>query len=343
MLVKIISILKTNNMKKYIGLIAAMLPLMASAQIVMTGSYYMVMTGGTQSNPTSVVLTKSTPAAITNNGSGWIVSENEFNQVDWPVGTNTGTYVIPFGYSNTDYIPVTCNVTLAGVGSGTIKFATYHGSNWQNSSYEPTDVSNMTDFGAPDYSLNAVDRFWILDANTGYTTKPNVTNTFTYIRNGGASDIGLPNYIVESTLIAQRYNSTLNKWDDVLGATHTDVIAGNTGTVSSGPFAGASFYRSWGVFNDSAEITTVPTTISVKQGITVYPNPGNGNFTVAGLTTGQVVEVYNYLGQLLTSSVADNSTGIHVNLSTYANGIYLMRVQNKDGSAVTEKKIVKEQ
>ncbi len=112
----------------------------------------------------------------------------------------------------------------------------------------------MTDFGAPDYSNNAVDRFWILDANTGYTTKPNVSNTFTYIRNG-ASEIAVPNFIVETTLLAQRYNSTLNKWDDILGATNTDVTAGNTGTVSSGPVAGAAFYRSWGLFNDSAEIT----------------------------------------------------------------------------------------
>ncbi len=85
-------------MKKYIGLITGLLPLMASAQIVMSGSYYVVMTGGTPLNPTSLVLTNPAPAGITNNGSGWIVSENEFNQVDWPVGTNTGTYVVPFGY-----------------------------------------------------------------------------------------------------------------------------------------------------------------------------------------------------------------------------------------------------
>ena len=115
-------------MKKYIGLITALLPLMASAQLVMTGSYYVVMTGGTLANPTTMVLTDPATTAITNTSSSWIVSENEFNQVKWNIGTNTGSYAVPFGYSTTDYLPVTCDITTAGVGNGSIKFATYHGS-----------------------------------------------------------------------------------------------------------------------------------------------------------------------------------------------------------------------
>jgi Secretion system C-terminal sorting domain len=329
-------------MKKYIGLITAFLPLMASAQMVVTGSTYVVMTGGTAGNPTSLVLTNAATTAIKNTGTGWIVSENEFNQVDWPIGTNTGSYVVPFGLSNTDYIPLTCDITAAGVGSGVMKFATYHGSSWDNTTYKPSDVTTMSDFGSPDYSLNTVDRFWIMDAETGYTTKPAANSTFTYVRSGAGSDIAAPNYIVETTLIAQRFNTSSDQWNDFYGTTHTDATTSNTGTVSSGIVSAANFYRSWSLFNDSAEITSVPE-VNVKSAITVYPNPGNGNFTVAGLTTGQVVEMYNYLGQLLTSAVADNSTTMHFNISTYANGMYLMRIQNKDGSGVIEKKIVKTQ
>ncbi len=327
-------------MKKYIGLITAMLPIMVSAQLVMTGSYYVVMTGGTQANPTSLVLTNPATTGITNNGSGWIISENEFNQVKWNIGTGTGSYVVPFGYSTANYLPVTCNITTAGVGSGNIKFATYHGATWNNSTYEPSDVTNMADFLSPDYSISTVDRFWTLDAN-GYTTKPTPNITMTYQRSG-ASEIAVPNYIVETTLIAQRFNTSLSQWDDFYGATGTDVTNSNTGAVSSGAVTPAGFYRSWSLFNDSTEITSVPV-VNLSSGITVYPNPGNGNFTVSGLKAGQVVQMYNYIGQLLTSNVADNSSTLQVNISSYANGIYLMRIQNRDGSAVTEKKIVKAQ
>lgn len=325
-------------MKKYIGLITALLPFMASAQLVMTGSYYVVMTGGTIANPTSLVLTNGTSGGIVSPGSAWIVSENEFNQVDWPIGTNTGTYVVPFGYGSADYLPLTCNITTAGVGSGIIKFATYHGANYNNTAYEPSDVTNMTDFGAPDYSINAVDRFYILDA-TGYTTKPTPNITFSYIRSG-ASEIAVPNFIVENTLVAQRFNTTLSQWNDWMGTTGTDATTANTGTVSSGLVPNTGFFRSWCLFNDSAEITSVPV-INISSSVTVYPNPGNGNFTVTGLSQGQVVELYDYLGQLLNSSLVNNSTTMRFDISNRANGLYLLRIKNADGSGVIEKKIVK--
>jgi hypothetical protein len=338
-------------MKKYIGLITAMLPLIASlpagqagAQIVMNGSFYMVMAGGTSANPTSLVLTNSAATAIKNNGTGWIVSENEFNQVDWPIGTNTGSYLVPFGYGNSDYLPVTCDITVAGTGSGKIKFATYHGATWDNSTYKPSDVTNMNNINLADYSKSTVDRFWIVDANTGYTTKPTPSMTFTYIRSG-ASEIAPPNYIQpdEADLIALRFNTTNDEWYDWTGSTGTDVVNGNTGSVMSGPVPVSGFYRSWSLFVDSNITTSVPVVSNLPNGgIIAYPNPSNGGLTVTGLKIGQVIELYNYLGQMLTSAEVDNET-MNFDISTKANGMYLMRVQNKDGSLVAEKKIVKTQ
>lgn len=330
-------------MKKYISLIVALLPIMASAQLVMTNNYYVVLNGGTQAHPASLVLSNSATSAITNLGTGWIVSENEFNQVDWNIGTNTGKYMVPFGYGTSDYLPVTCDITSAGTGSsGSIKFATYHGSSWTNSAYEPSDVTNMTDFGAADYSNNAVDRFWILDANSGYTVKPTTDITFTYIRNGASSEIAAPNYIIEADLIAQRLNSTSNEWYDWTGATGMDVTAGNTGTVSSGAVPAAGFYRSWCLFTDSALLTGtgVPEMNTVVSTVITFPNPTNGSLTISGLTQGQVMELYNDLGQRLTSTLVDNTT-MQLDISAKANGVYLMRILNKDGSLATEKKIVK--
>jgi len=331
-------------MKKYITLlpvlvITGMLAPMASAQLVMTNSTYVVLDGGTKTNPTSLVLTSPTPSGITNTGSGWIVSENEFNQVDWNIGTETGTYTVPFGYGNVEYLPVTCNITAAGTGNGSIRFATYHGTTWDNVTYEPSDVTNMTDFNMTDYSNNTVDRFWILDA-AGYSTKPTPNITMTYIRNGAFSEIAAPNYIVDSDLIVQRFDPTNNEWYDWQGARGMDVISGNTGIVTSGIVPSTGFYRSWSLFNDSTTSTDVPS-INDQLSIHIYPNPTTGSFTISGLEQGQVIELYNYLGQMLTSVTAQ--TTMHFDISTKANGLYVVRITNKNGSLATERKIVKTQ
>ncbi len=76
--------------------------------------------------------------------------------------------------------------------------------------------------------------------------------------------------------------------------------------------------------------------------INVYPDPNTGSFTISGLIHGQVINIYNYTGQKISTTVADNET-IHFNISTCANGIYLIRSHSKDGSNVTQKKIVKTQ
>lgn len=331
-------------MKKYIGLITVLLPLFTSAQLVMTNSYYVVLSGGSQSSPTTLVLTNPAPAGISNTGSGWIISENEFNQVDWQIGASTGTYVVPFGYGTSDYLPVTCQIAAAGSGNGSIKFATYHGATWDNVNYEPSDVTTMSDYGAANYSNNAVDRFWIVDA-TGYGTMPSPDITFTYIRSGGASEIAAPNYIVDSTLVAQRFNTSASQWDDWLGATHTGVVSANTGTVSSGAVTPANFYRSWCIVNDSILLTpTGVATISnnATGAVTVYPNPGNGQFNivVSGKEQGaSEIQVYDVLGQQLYRHPLITGNN-QIQLSSEANGVYLYRVISDNGNLLGSGKLV---
>jgi hypothetical protein len=76
--------------------------------------------------------------------------------------------------------------------------------------------------------------------------------------------------------------------------------------------------------------------------INVYPDPNTGDFTITGLTQGQVIDIYNSLGQKIKSKIADNST-MQFDISSYGNGIYLLNIQNKDGSRVVLKKIIKTQ
>ena len=97
---------------------------------------------------------------------------------------------------------------------------------------------------------------------------------------------------------------------------------------------------------DSTCVTIILTGIADIDGssslINVYPDPNTGDFTITGLTQGQVIDIYNSLGQKIKSKIADNST-MQFDISSYGNGIYLINIQNKDGSRVVLKKIIKTQ
>lgn len=293
-------------------------------------------------NNGAVVVVQNSNLNAISRTNGWIISEGESSIVKWTIGTGVGAYTVPFGFGTTDYLPLICKISTAGVGNGVIEFSSYHGPSWDNTSYKPSDVTNMTDFGAPDYSNNAVDRFWILDAQ-GYSTKPASNITFSYIRGGTASEIATPNFIAEPFLIAQRFNSSSDEWYDWLGTTGTDITNGNTGTVTSGAVAPSDFYRSWGLFTDSTLLTGVPSENTQSYSLNVYPNPNTGYFTVSGVTRGQAIELYNYLGQRISSRIAENSTALF-DIYSIPNGVYFLRVISSDGNTIiAEKKVVKTQ
>jgi uncharacterized repeat protein (TIGR03803 family) len=77
--------------------------------------------------------------------------------------------------------------------------------------------------------------------------------------------------------------------------------------------------------------------------INIYPNPTIGSFTIAGVTQGQVIELYNYIGEKISSTIVSNNTTMHFDISNKANGVYLVRILNTDGTLATEKKMIKTQ
>ena len=240
------------------------------ASLVMNGAY-VVMNGGVAAKPIYLVLHNGAASAITYN-SGGIISESEYNMVWWDIGTNTGTYTVPFQYSTTRYIPLTFNnAGGAGVTSGTIKFSTWHtvADNWTgvvSSTGPPSDVTNMypaTGVSLPsatDDSYYVVDRFWVIDptgGSTPYTTLPNPILTFTYI-NTGTSEVAAPNAAIDGTLLAQRFNNTaLKTWGDWFGpAGHDNAAFGvGTGQVTTNTQIGtANFFRSWTLSDKNAPL-----------------------------------------------------------------------------------------
>lgn len=208
----------------------------AQARVVLNNNGYVVL-----SNSGYLVLNNGNSNALATSGTGGnVISENEYNRLKWDVGTNTGVYTIPFTKSAGNKIPLSVTVSTAGISTGTILFSTYGGANWNNSTYLPSDVTNISSLtGGVNNSAHVIDRFWIIDAQ-GYTTRPRVTISFTYL---DAEWSAAGNSISESTLFAQRFNSGINDWGGWLGANGTANLI--TNTVSTGNVAPADFYRSW--------------------------------------------------------------------------------------------------
>jgi len=257
------------NNKKLLAIILLLSPLFlfSQARLVINGTSAVTIVehGGTSTTPIYIELANSATNAITVSGSnGWIVSESEYNMVKWDISNTAGTYVMPFGYGTGEYLPLTLTIGTAGSSGGSILFSTYHtiadqGTGTTSTTGKPSDVKNMGSMynsgGKPstsDNSYNAVDRFWVMDSYSGsykYTTKPAITNIkFSYISSaaGTASEVSSPNVFTESSLIAQRFNSTSGVgWGDWEGTGGTDAVSGNVGTVTSGAVTNTAFYRSW--------------------------------------------------------------------------------------------------
>jgi hypothetical protein len=140
-----------------------------------------------------------------------------------------------------------------------------------------------------------------------------------------------------------------------------NTIAGN-GTASyfgdGGPATAAEIYSPSGITTDNSgnvyfvdrsnnrvrEITGIltgtKTISSVPDEVGVYPSPTTGNFTVTGILQEQTVEIYNYTGQKLSSTLSDKNS-MQFDISNNTDGIYLIRILNKNGSPFATKKIVK--
>jgi len=92
------------------------------------------------------------------------------------------------------------------------------------------------------------------------------------------------------------------------------------------------------------EINSVTTGISeckvIFNNVYISPVPNSGAFTITGIIQGQVIELYNHAGQKLSTTISDKNS-MQFDISNYSDGIYLIRVLNKDGSVSAAKKVVK--
>lgn len=201
------------------------------------------------SDSAQLVVANSSDSALITSGSGaHIISEGEGNRVVWQVGTDTGTYSIPFGTKavsqggNGTAIPMTLKVTTAGTGNGELQFSTYETSS-DNNTPRPSTVSNTNDNNSNDVSLKMVDRFWAVQSS-GYTTNPQGTISFNYDDN--SNEAGGSNSITEGFMHPMKWNSGSSFWEGVTSGTHD--AASNS--ISGIPVSGNDLNTFWTMFDN---------------------------------------------------------------------------------------------
>lgn len=209
--------------------------LYGQGQIVINNNAYVVLDGGSVTEPIYVVLDNPNDDGLLTAGSGgnWI-SEDEYNKLRWRIGNNTGTYQVPYTSAVLNSIPFEMQITGAGVGGDYIDFSTY-GTPANNLPWPST----VTHFEAADGSLvdnspNVVNRFWVNDAGD-YTTRPNVIMAFTY--DDPNDFVGLNAGIAPGAMVAQRFRTSDNTW--------------------GGSYSGSSLY--FGTDNGTAVVNAVVT------------------------------------------------------------------------------------
>ena len=81
---------------------------------------------------------------------------------------------------------------------------------------------------------------------------------------------------------------------------------------------------------------------SGSDGITVYPNPSNGEFTIRSSEfNGQwSVGIYDVLGQRIYSQQATGNSNVSINLRDKSAGIYFYRILKDDGSLLGSGKVI---
>jgi len=178
----------------------------SQARVVINDNGYIVI-----DNSAFIVLDNSSANALTTLGTGGnIVSEDEADVIQWEINTNTGTYVIPWTTSSGVKIPLSINKTTSGVG-GTAEFilSTWECATDMNAPW-PAAVTNMNWPSTVDGSLAVADRFWHINA-LSYSAKPDITLIMNY--NPAANELAGTNTLIETNLLAQRFNTVVGHWE----------------------------------------------------------------------------------------------------------------------------------
>jgi hypothetical protein len=128
------------------------------------------------------------------------------SRVSWNIGTDADVHEFPFAKSvNGEYIPFSYTVNSGD--AGLVTLSTY-GTSVENLPLPNGPLSTVTNLGNPNNSDATADRFWHIDV----TGTVEATMTFTY----AANELPVAPYDDANSMVAQRYESSNNQWQQPL-------------------------------------------------------------------------------------------------------------------------------
>ncbi len=248
---------------------------------------------------------------------GYIRSETEDGSgaVNWNI-TTTGSFLVPFGYNSSEYIPFTYQPTSGS--SGDVILATYHAAP-SNLPYPPT-VTHVRDLAGADNSNSTVDRFWRL------SVPGNVVAGLTFTSTG-----------VERTGVT---NPRAQLWEPVTMGWYLPSGTQSNPTVSTTLATGITGLNNWWTLSSASSPLPIEL-VSFEAGAvknevrldwTTATEINNDYFTIQRSANGEL------FSDLFTVDGAGNSTS-HINYKAFdqnpINGVGYYRLKQTDFDGAT--------
>jgi len=196
------------------------------------------------------------------------------------------------------------------------------------------------------YNFNDVDSSYIpyLKYITKYSKNIDTTYTYSWNKNNSVWVNYLKSYYSYDSnedligYTTQSFNSNNNNWETIYDYSY--IIDGNRNRVES-----IRKNATNGVLNFSRKVTyfytqheVISSVQSIDPKLKIYPNPTYSELNLENISGYEKASIYDINGKLLVQKMISNNLG-KIDLSNLTNGIYFLRLVNKNTDIVT--KIIK--